>query len=464
MTRTALYCRISDDRTGAGLGVARQEDDCRALAAARGWTVVEAFVDNDMSAYSGKTRPEYRRLLDAMKAGQVDAVIAWHTDRLHRSPSELEEFMIVCEGQRVQVETVQAGHLDLSSPSGRMIARMLGSAARYESEHKSERIRRKARELAESGKVGGGGTRPFGYAANRRTVVESEAAVVRDLAARLLSGESLGSLCRWLQDQDMSTSTGGPWRIASLRRMLRSGRISGQREHHGDILGPAEWPAIISAEQTARIRATLDDPSRRTNRTARRYLLSGMVRCSRCGTGMVARPKEDGQRRYVCPGPPHPTGCGGTYILAEPVEQWIIAAVLYRLDTPALADALEGRATADSAAADAQDQANAARRRLVELAEMFGAGEIDRLQLAAARRKTDEQLREATKVLATMTRTTVLDGHVGNGAGLAHSWETLNLDRQRAIVRTLLDSVTIGPGVRGRNTFDRTRLTPTWRL
>jgi DNA invertase Pin-like site-specific DNA recombinase len=29
--RAAIYCRISQDRGGAGLGVARQEEDCRAL-------------------------------------------------------------------------------------------------------------------------------------------------------------------------------------------------------------------------------------------------------------------------------------------------------------------------------------------------------------------------------------------------------------------------------------------------
>ncbi|MER5688882.1 hypothetical protein [Streptomyces sp. NPDC002205] len=34
--RAAIYCRISQDRGGAGLGVARQEEDCRALCARLG--------------------------------------------------------------------------------------------------------------------------------------------------------------------------------------------------------------------------------------------------------------------------------------------------------------------------------------------------------------------------------------------------------------------------------------------
>jgi site-specific DNA recombinase len=84
--RAAIYARISRDREGGGLGVDRQRDDCRALAARLGWDVVAVYTDNDLSAYAGKPRPGYRALLDAIDAGQVNAVIAWHPDRLHRSP------------------------------------------------------------------------------------------------------------------------------------------------------------------------------------------------------------------------------------------------------------------------------------------------------------------------------------------------------------------------------------------
>jgi len=100
--RAAVYTRISQDRisqdrTGAGLGVERQETDCRALAEQLGWEIVAVHSDNDLSAYSGKPRPGYRALLADLRAGVADAVIVWHTDRLHRHPSELEEYLSICE-------------------------------------------------------------------------------------------------------------------------------------------------------------------------------------------------------------------------------------------------------------------------------------------------------------------------------------------------------------------------------
>src|SRR5690242_20271648 len=105
--RAAIYCRISQDRHGAGLGVERQLSDCRALAKSLGWTVVAEHADNDVSAYSGKPRPAYRALLRDLDEGRADAVLTWHTDRLHRSPRELEEYVDICERQGVTTQTVK---------------------------------------------------------------------------------------------------------------------------------------------------------------------------------------------------------------------------------------------------------------------------------------------------------------------------------------------------------------------
>ncbi|GAA4641947.1 recombinase family protein [Gordonia humi] len=84
-----IYARISQDREGAGLGVDRQTEDARDLAERLGWRVLRVEADNDISAYSGKPRPGYERMLAAIESGEANAVIAWHADRLHRRTIEL---------------------------------------------------------------------------------------------------------------------------------------------------------------------------------------------------------------------------------------------------------------------------------------------------------------------------------------------------------------------------------------
>src|SRR5699024_9459204 len=137
--KAAIYVRISQDRTGAGLGVDRQVEDCTALAESRHLDIVDVYTDNDVSAYSGKPRPAYTRLLDDLRAGRVDVVLAWHEDRLHRAPRELEDYIDACS-RGVPTYFAKSGDLDLTTASGRMTARIRGAVARQESEHKAERV------------------------------------------------------------------------------------------------------------------------------------------------------------------------------------------------------------------------------------------------------------------------------------------------------------------------------------
>ena len=63
----AIYCRISNDPEGRELGVERQEEDARLLAARLGLDVVKVFTDNDVSA-STKSRKRRRSTCSPMRA------------------------------------------------------------------------------------------------------------------------------------------------------------------------------------------------------------------------------------------------------------------------------------------------------------------------------------------------------------------------------------------------------------
>jgi len=69
--------------------------DCEQLALQKGWQVVGRYVDDDVSAYGGKPRPQYVKLLDDLRDGTISGVLVYHLDRLHRQPKELEEFFEV---------------------------------------------------------------------------------------------------------------------------------------------------------------------------------------------------------------------------------------------------------------------------------------------------------------------------------------------------------------------------------
>ena len=479
--RAAIYCRISLDRAGAGLGVARQQEDCRELATRLGWPVAEVYVDNDVSAYSGKPRPAWQQLLAQVESGAVDAVLCWHVDRLTRSPRELEDVIDLADRHGLALATV-TGDIDLATPTGRMVARLLGASARYESEHKGERQRRQIQQAAEAGHQVAGGRRPYGYKLARgtgriiATVDPVEGPIVSDCARRVLAGESIASITRDLNQRGVLTSVGNSWNRTTLRRMLCSARISGRREHIptdsyqgvrpliGEIVSTeSDWPAIIGVEQSDRLRALLTRPDRCiTTGGARKHLLSGILRCARCGQPMVGRSSR-GVLRYVCNRNPDggKDACGRMFITSAPTDEWIRDRVLTALDSPEMVARLRQR---DQPEPDLHARIRADEDALEALAADHGRGEISRAEWKAARVPIVARLDAARERLTQSTQTNSLDCFIGTLDEMRARWETANVSQRRAVVTGVLEKVLVRPGVPGGRCDPTRRLDPVvWR-
>jgi site-specific DNA recombinase len=443
--RAAIYTRISQDREGAGLGVERQEADCRALAERLGWEIVAVHSDNDVSAYSGKPRPGYLALLADLRAGVADAVVCWHTDRLHRSPSELEDYIAVCERGGVPTQTVKAGPLDLASPSGRMVARQLGAVARYEVEHQIERQQRARLQAATAGRWGGG-RRPYGYGTDGVTVIKAEAETLQWAAAQVLTGVSLNAVVAELNARGARTSTGRSWKSTELRRALCRPRNAGLMVHRGQVVGLADWPPILEDGIWRGVCAVLGDPTRRTNTsTARRWLLSGLAVCGVCGEPV--RSFSAGTSRGRATKPVY-TCRSGKHVVRDAAEcdRFAEQVIVERLSHPDARELLAPDQRTNTAALHSRD--TALRERLDELGQLYGDGAIDALQLQAATASIRTQREQITAELAAASRGSVLAG-VADAPDPAKIWEGLDLSRRRAIIDTMA-TVTILPARRGR--------------
>jgi site-specific DNA recombinase len=467
-TRAAVYVRISRDRSGDMLGVQRQEPPCRALCERLGWEVVEVYTDDDASAYTGRRRPAYERMLAEVRSGHINAIVAWAADRLTRRPIENEAIIDLAENHGVKLATV-AGEYDLASPSGRLHFRQLGIIARYESEHRAERLRLKHAELARAGKVSGSGTRPFGYEHDRLTVREDEADLICEAKRRVLAGESSRSILRDWNRRGITTPTNRPWTNSAFVRMLRSARIAGKREHHGVIVADAVWPAIITEAEHMQLLAVLD--GRRAwgpmGSRVRRYLLTGFLACGRCGARLIAQPRMDGVRSYACAVGAGRAGCGRTTRLAEPLEAYVRDMVMAALDSPAMVAALRaarGEAS-ETAVSDLLERLRADEAQLEDLGRDYADRLVTRKAFLAAQGRITDRLELTRRELSRLTQdqTAVTIPNSG-GAALRTTWDAADLDWRRALLALVLDRVVLHPCVRGRRDFDPTRVELIWRV
>lgn len=420
------------------MGVARQIRLCRKRCEERGYEVIVVLEDNDMSAWRGKARPGYDQLLKVIRHGDVDVVVAFHQDRLTRSPIDLEDIATACERADVIVDFVEGGTVDMTTPNGLMVARITGAVARHESDHKAARIRAKHQELAESGAAA---SLHVAYGYNRDgSINPAEAAVVRDLADRLLAGESIRSLTFWLNKQGVPTKKGGKvWSASTVRQILTSARISGQREWTprtppkgqrkgwdgkpqrghamGKIVAKGDWDPIITPEQTDAIRSLVSAPERKQTKR-RHYLLSaGILKCGICGTSMnhkveSRRDKKnpDGptikHSRYACIRQ-SARGCGGISIVGDHVDNLVAHAVIQVLSG---ADLRPTAVEPDVDVEDLRTRLDAMQETLVQIGLDHADGITTRAEWLAMRNRVEANIKDLEKQLPTSPRASVSEG------------------------------------------------------
>lgn len=322
--RALIYLRISNDPNGQTYGVQRQEQDCRKLADLLKLEVIDCYCDNDISAFSGKVRPDFQRLLHDIEAERGDVVICWHTDRLYRGLKDLTRLFEV--GPNLLIKTVQGTDLDFRTSSGKMLAGILGSVQAQESEHHSERRLRACVQKAALG-VWETSNRPFGYTLAGQPY-EPEASAVRKAVADVLDGTSIQAVARQWNSAGLTTTkagvvykrggkeyeASGKWSGPKVRRVLLSPRIAGLKVHQGKVVEKdvggkrvrltGNWTPLIELRDHDRIVAHLTDPTRVTTTSwERTWQGAGIYRCGVCDGPMKSNRsgRADRQRRnYVC--------------------------------------------------------------------------------------------------------------------------------------------------------------------
>src|SRR4029453_231559 len=161
MDRLGVYLRISEDKDGSQAATKRQLEDCTKWATDRGYNVVDVFEDVDLSAFKRTVkRPEFERMLAAVRDRDIDGVVAWKIDRISRRQRDLVRLDEECEEAGGFICTV-VDNIDTRDPTGRFVAELLVAQARMESQNMSTRIARAHESMAGDGRPQTGGTRLF---------------------------------------------------------------------------------------------------------------------------------------------------------------------------------------------------------------------------------------------------------------------------------------------------------------
>lgn len=441
--RAVVYTRVSKDDgiTEGASSTERQEQDCLALAATYRWNVVGIEKDHGISASGKVERPAWERVLRMVEAGEVDLIVAWHLDRMTRNMTDLERLILLAEERSVGIKTY-TGDMDLSSDTGRMVARILAAVARAEVERKAARQKRANLSRREEGQPWKSGWRAFGYTLTGE-VVEAEAALIRSGVETLLSGGTLKGIARTWEASGIKPPRAATWGQTSVRSIFLNARIAGYMTYGREIVGKGVWEPIIPMETWGLAAARLNDPERLVGGSSRgrraENLLTSIAVCARCEekvggktTGLRERKGAKGKLTYTGERPAI-YSCDHRHLTTYRKE-----AEAYVIDGISLAASVHGPGMVLSIpkpgqALDLWAEVERRREQVKELGSRFGT--MPHVAFDAAMEAVTSDL-EAAEAALSVSSSGDMDPSRLN-ADAVHNFRTADLDTQRALLDRL---------------------------
>ncbi len=301
--RVAIYTRISTDEERQPNSLEAQRVRLDAFVTSQPeWRIERRYEDQ----FTGTVidRPALTRVLKDARHGRFDVLLVYRVDRLARSIRGLAQIIDELDQAGVIFRSATEP-FDTGTPAGRMMVQMLGVFAEFERALIVERI---TAGLERKAARGGwcGGQRPYGLniAADRDSLERNPAEaplvpVIFDEYVHRKVGSS--ALATWLNEQGYRTKNGRLWSAASVITVIRNRTYLGEIYYRGNWYSAPHEP-LIPTELFEKAQAILtercEDRSKRAANPAE-YLLTGRVRCGRCGQAYVGTAAHGRNGRYT---------------------------------------------------------------------------------------------------------------------------------------------------------------------
>jgi site-specific DNA recombinase len=454
--RAAIYSRVSREEQVQGYSLDAQTRACREYAATRGWMVMAEYREEGRSARTDviARRPEFRRLLDDVRAGLVDVVLVHKVDRFARNVRIAFEALDLLGRAGVAFVSVTE-NVDYTTAQGRVFLGMLALFAQFYSDNLGQEVKKGKQERKAQGLYNG--LLPFGYTKDTDglPVPDPETSEGVHLAfARYLVGASDRDVAQLLNERGYRTAGnmgpetehgrrgGNPFTKDTVRGMLQNRFYTGELPdgHGGWVAG--RHPTLIAPElfqqvQEARERRrTAPSPIRRAAST---YSMSALMRCRSCGGRMQVTENWGGRVRYYCRSKAQNRTCTakGTYL--DVYERQVLG-YLGKVRLPddyqerIMALVRELRPAASSEAHERQEL----EARLERTKRLYQWGDIAEDEYRATKTEITRRLRALTPETEERDRLAQLRAYLDE---LPRAWEDATQEQRNRLLRVLLETI-----------------------
>jgi site-specific DNA recombinase len=364
VARAVIYARFSTE-----LQNERSTEDqialCRDQAARQGLDVIGVYEDRARSGASVFGRDGLMRLMDAVRERAFGVVLVEALDRLSRDMEDLAGIYKRLSFLGIEIRAVHDGIADA------ILVGIRGLVGQMQREDGAKKVRRGMAGVIRDGRHAGG--RAYGYRAvpgriGELEIVEQEAQVVRRIFAAYAAARPSREIAGELNREGVAPPRGTRWNASTINgnaqraagiifnelyigrivwnkvRMVKNPetgkRISRPNPREEWQITQARHLRIIDDETWRLVRDLKAAKSRLATHVKRRpaHLLSGLLRCGCCGSGMSMHDRDKtGKRRIRCSAVRESGGCSNRRIFYLPhVEKAVLEGMAEELKDPCL--------------------------------------------------------------------------------------------------------------------------------
>ncbi len=467
MKKVAIYVRVStQEQAEHGYSIEAQIDKLRKYCEAKDWIISEEYID---AGYSGAKldRPAMQKLMRDAQSNKMDMVLVYKLDRLSRSQKDtlylIEE---IFNANEVDFTSMQE-NFDTSTPLGMAMVGILSVFAQLERSQIRERMTLGMEARVKQGKYRGGNNDPIGYKYNPETdilePIDYEAMQVQEIYKHYLDGWTIHKI--WGYMQEHYSQRYGKWtRDTTIRRILENPVYTGKVKYRGKYYDGLH-EALIDEETFQRVQEKLAKDAKLLQKSGlspfkRKYLLTGIMYCGKCGRRMCCAPHGSGKYKkhaYSCPNRrggyriPEDQRCDNKYWLTDKLEAKVWDRLeeltdLFPWDSDTLDQSLDTSGTEEQIAT-LKKEIESKDRQMEKLMELYSLGNMPADILSAQIQKVSDDRETISKEIARLESETPepvdMDAVRDLFKDIHDIRENGTEEQQRTLITSILDRIVV---------------------
>lgn len=301
-----IYIRVStEDQAREGFSLGEQEEKLRQLCSFKEYQIFKVYQDAGISAKDTEHRPGFQQMMNDMRKGKINYIVAYKLDRVTRSVRDLE--LLIAELEKYDCYLIcERDDVNTSTANGRFFVRMLTVLSQLEIEVVSERTK-----FGMSGAIKAGhlpGTCPLGYYRDKDKAVKLDPntkGIIRRIFNMYLEGKSYYQISCILDEEKVLYPEHNKWTEAAVRTIINNRIYVGdyvrnktlkdesKEEIYPDVVAPiitrAEWEEIQIQKEKNMQSFSRD----------RVYIFFQKLICPKCGKLMLCKGSGGKKKKYM---------------------------------------------------------------------------------------------------------------------------------------------------------------------